>query len=69
MPKNYFSATANYARVERDLFNEGRIFENTKSGYMAGYGLDTFIGPVEINYAWSPDHKEKYWYFNVGFWF
>ncbi|NQX03134.1 patatin-like phospholipase family protein [bacterium] len=69
LPKNYFSATANYVRVEHDLFNEGRIFENTKSGYMAGYGLDTFIGPVEINYAWSPDHKEKYWYFNVGFWF
>ncbi|WP_298287828.1 patatin-like phospholipase family protein [uncultured Lutibacter sp.] len=69
LPKNYLSTTANYARVEKDIFNEGRIFENTKSGYMVGYGLDTFIGPVEINYAWSPDHNEKYWYFNVGFWF
>ncbi|NOR27711.1 MAG: patatin [Lutibacter sp.] len=69
LPKNYFSVTANYARVERDLFNEGRIFDNTKSGYMAGYGLDTFLGPVEINYSWSPDHNLKYWYFNVGYWF
>lgn len=69
LPKSYFSATANFARVERDLFNEGRIFENTKSGYMVGYGLDTFLGPIEINYTWSPDHKENYWYFNVGFWF
>lgn len=69
IPKNYLSATANYARVERDLFNEGRIFDNTKSGYMIGYGLDTFLGPVEINYSWSPDHKEKFWYFNVGYWF
>ncbi len=69
LPKNYLSATANYARVERDLFNGGKIFENTKSGYMLGYGLDTFLGPVEINYTWSPDHKEKYWYFNVGYWF
>ncbi len=69
LPKNYFSATANYARVERDLFNGGKIFENTKSGYMLGYGLDTFLGPVEINYTWSPDHNEKYWYFNVGYWF
>ncbi len=68
-PKNYFSATANYARVENDLFNEGRIFQNTKSGYMMGYGLDTFLGPIEINYAWSPDHGERYWYFNVGYWF
>jgi len=69
LPKNYFSATANYARVERDLFNEGRIFDNTKSGYMLGYGLDTFLGPIEINYSWSPDHSTKYWYFNVGYWF
>ena len=69
LSKNYFSATANYSRVERDLFNEGKIFDNTKSGYMVGYGLDTFLGPVEINYSWSPDHKEKYWYFNVGYWF
>lgn len=69
LPKNYFSVTANYARVEVDLFNEGKIFENTKSGYMLGYGLDTFLGPIEINYTWSPDHNEKFWYFNVGYWF
>lgn len=69
LPKNYFQATANYVRVGSDLFNEGRVFENTKSGYMLGYGLDTFFGPIEFNYTWSPDHKENYWYFNVGYWF
>tara|TARA_R110001583_G_scaffold61034_2_gene180863 strand:+ start:3223 stop:5460 length:2238 start_codon:yes stop_codon:yes gene_type:complete len=69
IPKNYFSVTANYARVESDLFNGGRIFDNTKSGYMVGYGLDTFLGPIEINHAWSPDQNESYWYFNVGYWF
>jgi len=69
LPKNYLMGTANYARVGSDLFNEGRIFENTKSGYMLGYGLDTFLGPIEFNYSWSPDHKENYWYFNVGYWF
>ncbi|MFK5957335.1 MAG: patatin-like phospholipase family protein [Lutibacter sp.] len=69
LPKNYLITTANYARVEKDVFNEGRIFENTKSGYMVGYGLDTFLGPIEINYSWSPDHNETYWYFNVGYWF
>jgi len=69
LPKNYFSATANFARVENDLFNKGEIFKNTKSGYMVGYGIDTFLGPIEINYTWSPDHKEKYWYFSLGYWF
>ncbi|MDD3721943.1 MAG: patatin-like phospholipase family protein [Lutibacter sp.] len=68
-PKNYFQATANYAKVGSDLFNEGRIFDDTKSGYMFGYGLDTFLGPIEFNYSFSPDHKESYWYFNVGYWF
>lgn len=67
--KNYISLTANYARVSGDLFNNGQLFEDTKSGYMAGYGLETFLGPIEVNYSWSPDHKENYWYFNVGFWF
>ena len=69
LPKNYFSAKANYARIDRDLFNQGRIFENTKSGYMLGYGLETFIGPLEINYAWSPDHNENFVYINIGYWF
>ena len=67
--KNYFSLAGNYARVDEDIFNEGRIFENTMSGYMVGYGLETFLGPVEVHHTWSPDHKENYWYFNVGFWF
>ncbi len=69
LPKNYLMTTANYARVEKDIFNKGRIFENTKSGYMVGYGLDTFFGPVEINYAWSPENNSNFWYFNVGYWF
>jgi len=67
--KNYFSLTANYARVGDKLLNDGKIFENTLSGYMVGYGLETFIGPIEVNYAWSPDNKGNYWYFNVGYWF
>lgn len=69
LPKNYFSATASYARVEEDVFDKGNLFDNTKSGYMVGYGLDTFLGPIEINYTWSPDHNKNYWYFNVGYWF
>jgi NTE family protein len=67
--KNYVSLAANYARVEQDLYNDGNIFENTKSGYMVGYGLETFLGPIEVHYAWTPDNNKGYWYFNVGYWF
>ncbi|SEC47696.1 NTE family protein [Tenacibaculum sp. MAR_2009_124] len=65
----YATFIANYARIEHDVFKDGKLFDNTKSGYALGYGLSTFIGPIELKYSWSPDHKEKYWLFNLGFWF
>lgn len=67
--KNFLSFTGNFARVDDDLWNGGRIFEDTKSGYAVGYGLNTFIGPIELNYSWNPDNKKDFWYINVGFWF
>jgi NTE family protein len=65
----YLSFTANAARAEKDLFNQGSIFENTKTGYALGYSLKSPIGPVEVNYSWSPSTNRNYWFFNVGFWF
>lgn len=67
--KHFLMTTANAARVDDDLFNEGRIFENTKIGYGIGYGFDSFFGPIEINYTHSPDTEKSFWYFNLGFWF
>ncbi|MEN8123818.1 MAG: patatin-like phospholipase family protein [Bacteroidota bacterium] len=67
--KNYISFTGNFARVEDDLWNGGSIFADTKTGYAFGYGIDTFIGPIEIKYTWSPETNKKYWFFNLGFWF
>ncbi len=60
--------TANAGRVENDLFNKGDIFDNTKLGYAIGYGINSFLGPIQIKYAWSDENKD-YWYFNLGFWF
>ncbi|MBA6156804.1 patatin-like phospholipase family protein [Tenacibaculum sp. S7007] len=67
--KHYATIIANYARTEEDVFEEGSLFKNTKSGYAVGYSVETFLGPVELKYSWSPDHSEKYWLFNLGFWF
>jgi NTE family protein len=67
--KNHLSFTGNFARVDNDLFNDGAIFDDTKSGYAIGYGIDSFIGPIEIKYTWSPDTKQNFWFFNLGFWF
>ncbi|MDX8552383.1 patatin-like phospholipase family protein [Tenacibaculum sp. 1B UA] len=67
--KHYAMFIANYARVEEDIFEDGDLFKNTKSGYAVGYSVETFLGPIELKYTWSPDHSENYWLFNLGFWF
>ncbi|MCF6213369.1 MAG: patatin-like phospholipase family protein [Flavobacteriaceae bacterium] len=67
--ENYLSFIANYARIDNDLFNRGNLFQNTKSGYAISYGINSFLGPIELVYAWSPDTSANYWYLNFGFWF
>jgi len=67
--KHYANVTGNYARLSDNLWNGGDIFENTLSGYAVGYGYDSFIGPIQVQYAWSPNTKNNFWYFNLGFWF
>ncbi len=66
--KNYLEAGVHVARSTNDIYNQGKIFDNTKYGLALGYGLETFIGPVQFHYTWSPD-VNKNWYFNIGFWF
>ncbi len=66
--KNYLSFTANAARAEEDLIENG-LFFNTKTGYAVGYSLESFLGPVEIKYTWSPDTNQNIWFFNIGYWF
>ena len=66
---NYVSFIGNFGRLNSDLWNNGSIFEDTVSGYAFGYTWDTFIGPIELKYSWSPETNEDYWYFNLGFWF
>jgi NTE family protein len=67
--KNFLSFTGNFGRLNEDIWNDGRIFEDTRSGYAAGYGINTIIGPVELIYSWNPDNNQNHWYINVGFWF
>jgi NTE family protein len=67
--KNFLSFTGNFGRVNDDIWNDGRIFEDTRTGYAAGYGINTIIGPVELVYSWNPDNNQNFWYINVGFWF
>jgi len=66
--KNHFNIFANIANVGDDLFeNGGWIDAIDYSGYGVGYGLDTFLGPIELKYAYSPERDEGEWYVTVGF--
>ncbi|WP_420401189.1 patatin-like phospholipase family protein [Flagellimonas sp.] len=69
-PKNHILFTANFANVADDLFRTGDWFsEPTYSGFGLGYGLESFLGPVQIFYSWSPEVSESNFFFSVGYWF
>lgn len=69
-PKNHILFTANFANVDDDLFRTGDWFtEPNFSGFGVGYGFESFLGPVQIYYSWSPEIKNDSIFFSVGYWF
>lgn len=68
--KNYVNVTANYANIGDRIFESTDWFSHPKhSGYAIGYGYDSLIGPVEIKHSWSPETKDHYTWFSIGYWF
>ena len=68
--KHHINLAANFANVGDNIFEDGKwITAPDYSGYALGYGLETFIGPIELKYTWSPETKKSIWFFNLGFWF
>lgn len=69
--KHHLNFAANYANIGDGIFeNTEKWFSSPEfSGYAIGYGVETFLGPVEIKYTWSPETKDNKWFFNLGFWF
>lgn len=68
--KNHLLLAANVANIEDDIFETGEWFTTPDySGFAVGYSFETFLGPIEAKYTWSPETKNDYWFFNLGFWF
>jgi NTE family protein len=68
--KNHINFTANFANIGNNLYDEGEVLSIPKySGYAVGYGLETFLGPIEIKHSWSPETRDHFTWFSVGFWF
>ena len=70
IPKNHLMFTANFANVDDDLFRTGDWFTlPNNSGYGFGYGWESFLGPLQAHYTWSPEGKTSNFFFSLGFWF
>lgn len=69
-PKNHIMFSANFANVDDDLFRTGEWFTPPNySGYGISYGYESFLGPVQVLYSWSPEADQSNFFFSVGYWF
>ncbi|WP_081997689.1 patatin-like phospholipase family protein [Wocania ichthyoenteri] len=67
---HHVTAEANWANVDDDIFESGEWFTLPDyRGYALGYAINTFIGPIQGKFSYSPEAKQSVWFFNVGFWF
>jgi len=68
--KNHLTFEANWANIENNIFETGEWFTLPDyRGYAVGYGIETFLGPIQAKYSFSPEQDESVWYFALGFWF
>ena len=68
--KNHLLVSANFANLEDDLYSTGNWWGSPAySGYSIGYGLESFMGPLEVRYSYSPEMQNSEWFFSLGFWF
>ncbi|MDN3595775.1 patatin-like phospholipase family protein [Zunongwangia endophytica] len=67
---NHITLSTNIANVEEDLFSTGNWLSLPDyTGYALGYGIETFLGPMEVKYSYSPEVNSSQWFFSLGFWF
>ncbi|WP_235817885.1 patatin-like phospholipase family protein [Formosa haliotis] len=68
--RHHFNASANFANIDDNIFDSGEWFTLPDyTGYAFGYGWDSFLGPIEATYSYSPETKRSVWFLNIGFWF
>lgn len=69
-PKNHLLFTADFANVDDDIFRTGEWFTSPDfTGYGLGYGWESFLGPVQVHYTWSPEGGNGNVFFSIGYWF
>ena len=68
--KHHIMLSGNFANIDNNIFDDGEWLTSPDyTGYALGYSVETFLGPIEAKYTYSPEVDESYWFFNLGFWF
>ena len=68
--KHHLNFSGNYAQVGDGIFEYADWIDKPEySGYALGYGYESVIGPIEVKHSWSPETKNHFTWFSVGFWF
>ena len=69
--KHHINFTGNFANVGNRIFEhlEGWLKKPKYTGYALGYGMESIIGPLEIKHSWSPETRNHFTWFSIGFWF
>nr|WP_290856344.1 patatin-like phospholipase family protein [Flaviramulus sp.] len=67
---HHISIEGNWANIDDNIFDSGEWFTLPDyRGYALGYAIETFLGPIQAKYSYSPEQKASTWFFNIGFWF
>ena len=66
--KSHINVSANIANVGDDLFDTKEWINGIDySGYAIGCAWETFMGPIEVKYSYSPEREKGAWYVTVGY--
>lgn len=69
-PKNHLLLAANFANIDDDIFRTAEWFKLPDyTGYGIGYGFESFLGPIQAIYSWSPEKDKGKFFFSIGYWF
>ena len=69
--KNHLvTISASIANIDDGLFKDSDWLSLPDyQGYALGYGVKTFLGPMQIKSTWSPQVKRVQWFVSLGYWF
>ena len=65
---HHINLGANFANAGQNIFTNNDFLSSPDfSGYTIGYGIKTFLGPLELKYSYSPEIEQSEIYISLGF--